>query len=283
MNPKRMINSIRIRGLKGSIKRFKEGSPLTDICGFWDFIVSSDEVPFVYNDYQDAKKSQKKILNWVVPEPGKGSGGHLNIFRFVSYLERHGVHNRIYIFKPVNFTNNEMFRDFLREYFSILSQDVDVYYDTKYMEFAHGTVATGWTTAYCVKNFNNTLSKFYFIQDFEPYFYAYGSEFSFAENTYKFGFRGITAGDWLKNICIQKYGMTADSFSFSYDAELYKPKQKTSENKRIFFYARPVTPRRDFELGLLALNELSKIIPDITVVFAGWDISQYKIPFQMFL
>lgn len=280
MNPRRMINSIRIRGLKGSIKRFKEGSPLTDICGFWDFIVNDTEIPFDYNDYQSANKDSKKILNWVIPEPGKGSGGHLNIFRFISYLEEHGIHNRIYIFKPVSFTNNEMLKNFLREYFSILNHEVEIYYDTKYMGFAHGTVATGWTTAYCVKNFNNTISKFYFIQDFEPYFYAYGSEFSFAENTYKFGFRGITAGDWLKDICIQKYGMKADSFSFSYDMDLYKPQKKVRKEKRIFFYARPVTPRRDFELGLLALNELSKIVPDITVIFAGWDLSQYKIPFK---
>ncbi len=280
MNPKRVINSIRIRGLKGSVKRLKDGSPLTDICGFWNFIVNTNEIEFCYEDYQNAKKSESKILNWVIPEPGKGSGGHLNIFRFISYLEEHGIHNRIYIFKPINFSNNESFKSFLREYFSILNENVEIYYDTKYMQFAHGTVATGWTTAYCVQNFNNTISKFYFIQDFEPYFYAYGSEFSFAENTYKFGFRGITAGDWLKDICIQKYGMIADSFSFSYDLDLYKPKKKLNKEKRIFFYARPVTPRRDFELGLLALHELSKMIPDLTVVFAGWDLSQYKIPFK---
>lgn len=52
--------------------------------------------------------------------------------------------------------------------------------------------------------------------------------------------------------------MKADSFSFSYDKGLYTVKQKQDKIKRVFFYARPVTPRRDFELGLLALNELSK-------------------------
>ena len=40
-----------------------------------------------------------------------------------------------------------------------------------------------------------------------------------------------------------------------------------------------VTPRRDFELGILALNELSKRVDDLEVVFAGWDVSQYKIDF----
>ena len=35
---------------------------------------------------------------------------------------------------------------------------------------------------------------------------------------------------------------------------------------RIFFYARPVTARRDFELGLLALNEITKRNSDVEVV-----------------
>lgn len=94
------------------------------------------------------------------------------------------------------------------------------------MGFAHGTVATAWTTAYYVRRFNNTISKFYFVQDFEPYFYAHGSEYEFAENTYKMGFRGITAGDWLKDVMRNDYGMTADSFLFSYDDKIYQTKRK---------------------------------------------------------
>ena len=72
------------------------------------------------------------------------------------------------------------------------------------------------------------------------------------------GFRGITAGDWLKDVMRNDYGMTADSFLFSYDDKIYKPKEKTDDKPRVFFYARPVTPRRDFELGMLAINELWK-------------------------
>ncbi len=42
---------------------------------------------------------------------------------------------------------------------------VEVYCDVSQMGFAHGTVATAWTTAYYVRRFNNTISKFYFVQD----------------------------------------------------------------------------------------------------------------------
>jgi len=275
---KKIIHGLKTRGLKGSIERYRNGKPEVDIVSFWGFITELKEIKFSRKDYEENKDKQI-TLNWIVPEMGIGSGGHINIFRFISYLEKHGIHNRVYLFRAVSFPDNNTVRTFVKKYFSILDSNVDVFCDVKYIEFAHGTVATGWDTAYFVRKFNNTISKFYFVQDYEPHFFAHGSEYSFAENTYKFGFRGITAGDWLKDICINDFGMEADSFGFSYDKELYTPKEKINPKKRVFFYARPVTPRRDFELGILALNELSKRVEDLEVVFAGWDVSQYKIDF----
>lgn len=279
MELKKIINSLKTRGLKGSYLRYKNGKPEVNIIDFWGFITNQDKVKFSKNDYLEHKDDQI-TLNWVIPEMGIGSGGHINIFRFVSYLERNGIHNRVYLYRARSFADNDSVRKFVKKYFSILDSNVDVFCDVKYMEFAHGTVATGWDTAYYVNNFDNTISKFYFVQDFEPHFFAHGSEYEFAENTYKFGFRGLTAGDWLKDICINDYGMKADSFGFSYDKNLYQPKEKSDDVKRVFFYARPVTPRRDFELGMLALDELTKRMPEVEVIFAGWDVSQYTIPFK---
>lgn len=250
-----------------------------DVCGFYQYIMKGETTPFSVADYNDNKNS-KLTLNWVIPEMGAGSGGHINIFRFVRNLNEMGFSNRIYLINPINLTTDKMARDFLKDYFDFDYPDIEVHTDVSTMRYAHATIATSWQTAYYVRDFNNTISKFYFVQDFEPYFFAMGSEYVFAENTYKFGFRGITAGDWLKDKLRDEYGMKTDSFSFSYDRDLYKPIQKRDNNKRVFFYARPVTPRRDFELGLLALEKLSKLIPDVEIVFAGWDVSGYKISFK---
>ena len=276
---KRAINSLRHRGIKGSFQRIVRGRPKTSVFDTWDFIVNQEVIPFNEEDYE-LNKNKNKTLNWVIPEMSAGSGGHLNIFRFITYLEKRGIHNRVYLFKSSRFLNDKYLIDFIRKNFSILDEKVELFHDVKQMKFAHGIVATSWDTAYFVKNYNNVISKFYFVQDFEPYFYAHGSVYEFAEQTYKFGLRGITAGDWLKDICINNYGMKADSFGFSYDKDLYFPRDNRHTNKRVFFYARPVTPRRDFELGLLALNELSKKIEDLEVIFAGWDVSTYEIPFK---
>lgn len=281
----RTCRYLKRHGLKKTIERAKRGNvPVepwrTDPIEYYHFVMDATLVPFDEKEYEAHKNDERKILNWVIPEMGAGSGGHTTIFRFVSNLEHLGFHSRIYLYQSLNFENNESVREFLKKHFPLLVPEVEVYCDVSEMKFAHATVATSWTTAYYVRKFQNTISKFYFVQDFEPHFYAHGSEYEFAENTYKMGFRGITAGDWLRDIMRNEYGMQADSFHFSYDDKIYQVKEKPDQKKRVFFYARPVTPRRDFELGLLALDELCRRMPEIEVIFAGWDVSECRIPFQ---
>ena len=277
---KRVKRFLATKGWSGAKNYIERVSSKTDIFSFYGYIVDTTEIKFDEKAYNKHKNDEIKILNWIIPEMSPGSGGHLNIFRFISNLENMNFHNRIYLQNATFLTSDEKLRAFLKEHFPILDERVECYSDCKSAEFAHATIATAWQTAYFVKNFNNTISKFYFVQDYEPYFYAMGSEYEFAENTYKFGFRGITAGDWLKNKLNKEYGMITDSFGFSYDKEIYTPREKKDHVNRVFFYARPVTPRRDFELGLLALNELNKRVDNLEVYFAGWDISNYEIPFK---
>lgn len=281
MNIARIVSSLKKRGLKGSYLRWKQGglAAVANVADAWGFILDDEKIPLDLEEFNISDEN-KIVLNWVIPEMSKGSGGHTTIFRNISYLEQHGIHNKVYLFRAAHFPTDKSIRDFLKENFPILDHQVEVFCDVKKMGFSHGVVATSWDTAYYVRKFDNAISKFYFVQDFEPYFYAHGSEYEFAENTYKFHFRGITAGDWLKNICINQYGMQADSFHFSYDKQMCQPQEKKDDVKRIFFYARPVTPRRDFELGILALTDLTRKMPDVEVVFAGEDISRYIIPFK---
>ena len=138
--------------------------------------------------------------------------------------------------------------------------------------------ATGWETAYPVFNMKNPAHKMYFVQDFEPLFYGMGSKAVLAENTYRFGFYGITAGRWLTKK-VGEYGMKADFFDFGADLDIYRPTGKTSKKKQICFYARPVTERRAFEIGVLTLAKFHQIHPDYNIVFFGWDVSDYDIPF----
>ncbi|MCL2365866.1 MAG: glycosyltransferase family 1 protein [Oscillospiraceae bacterium] len=292
----KVIRVLRTEGLKGLCLRIKirlgAGHTATASVievnkrevGFSN-LISLKHIPYSKEDYiasENFKSNKDSIsINWIVPEVGVGSGGHINIFRFVSHLQKRGHKNRIYIFGNNPYRNNEDFRKFVFDNFD-LDRSVEVYWSEKYIKYADATIATSWPTAYFVKSFDNTQKKFYFVQDFEPLFYAVGSEYAFAENTYKMGFVGLTAGDWLKNKLENDYAMKCTSFSFSYDKQLYKPFGKRDKKSRLLFYARPVTQRRMFELGVLALNEFHFKFPEVEIIMAGWDVSDYhtSFPFQ---
>ncbi|MBO4862964.1 MAG: glycosyltransferase family 4 protein [Eubacterium sp.] len=270
----------RTKGIKGTVAIVKEMDNQMDVPSFYDFIMDDTPIEFAGDEKSELLNSKEVYVNWVIPEMGIGSGGHMNIFRFVQKLQDLGIKNRVYMFRCGALDSDKKLIDFINQYYILDTDRIEVYHTTDNMKPAHAIIATAWQTAYFVRKFEKAISKFYFVQDYEPYFFAVGSEYTFAENTYKFGLRGITAGDWLKDKLREEYNMKTESFGFSYDKELYTPKEKRDDVKRLFFYARPVTPRRAFELGLLALTEVSKRVPDVEVVFAGWDVGGYKIPFK---
>jgi glycosyltransferase involved in cell wall biosynthesis len=221
----------------------------------------------------------RTAVNWVIPPFGFGSGGHLNIFRFVQHLENEGFDCRIVVVGEPRPLSAEQARKQINDWFFKLKGEV--YLGIESAPPAHISIATSWSTAYYVRRFQSTVHRCYFVQDFEPYFYAAGAEYAWAEETYRFGFFGITAGTWLKNKLATEFGMRTEAFGFSFDRHLYAPRPRLEPGtRRIFFYARPPTQRRAFEMGMLVLDEVSRRLPSVKVVFAGWDVSSYHIPFD---
>lgn len=228
----------------------------------------------------------RKSINWFIPPVGKGSGGHLNIFRFIRNLEDLGYKNRIVIVGEPQPKSAEVAKQNIHSWFFPLKADVYIH-DRSEIPAAFFAMATEWRTAYFVKRYLSCIYKCYFVQDFEPWFYPAGTDFIFAENTYRFGFYGFTAGTWLAKKLTEEYGMSALSLGFSFDRDLYACDATTSPAlkkrntpQKVFFYARPPTTRRAFELGMLVLRDVIKKMPDALIVLAGWDMRGYKVPFK---
>lgn len=216
-------------------------------------------------------------LNWIVPPFSIGSGGHTTIFRMIAMLEARGFRNRLYFVGETLESDPAAVKTLICEHFARL--EAEVYLGVEPMRPAEFVVATSWNTAYWAAACCDISHRLYFVQDFEPYFYPCGSEYAFAEQTYRLGLTAITAGDWLAAILSRDYGMRTYPFRFSYDKVLYRPAPRAPGPRRVFFYARHVTPRRGFELGMLALIELHRRLPDIEVILAGWDAREWSIPF----
>ena len=218
-----------------------------------------------------------KNINWVISPPRSG-GGHQNMFRFIEHLDNNGYTNSVYLYSTEDMMTVEEAEKNVSNYATLENTQFYYYKRGAKMLPADALFATGWETAYPVLNENTDAEKFYFVQDFEPLFYPVGTEYILAENTYKFGFTGITAGKWLASKLSTEYGMKCSSYDFGAEEGLYSF-TNDGERKEVFFYARPVTERRAFDLGIMVLELFHKKHPDYTINLAGWDVRDYKIPF----
>ncbi|WP_426619375.1 glycosyltransferase [Pseudomonas rustica] len=227
----------------------------------------------------DALRNGAKTINWYIPPIGKGSGGHLNLFRFMQHVGTQGFTSRVVIVEDDGEQSVAKTQATIRSWFGI--DNLEVYFINGVVPTAAFSIATSWQTAYSVKNIQASTHKCYFVQDFEPWFYPAGTEYALAEQTYWFGFHGFTAGSWLSTLLTKEFGMSTTALGFSFDRALYKPHSRLdTATTRVFFYVRPPTARRAFELGVLVLAELARRIPNLTVVMAGWDVHHYAFPFS---
>jgi hypothetical protein len=204
--------------------------------------------------------------------PSPGSGGHTTIFRIINYLEAHGYRNRVYL-DDVYGGDHLYYASIVRSYFGFQGLVARV---EDGMEDAHAVIATAWSTAYPVWNASCSGKRFYFVQDFEPYFYPVGTCSILAENTYRMGFHGITAGRWLAQKLRTEFVMEADFFDFGCDMAIYHRFPASKRNGAVF-YARPGAARRGFELGLMAIEVFAARRPEITLHFYGEKMG--KLPF----
>ncbi len=236
-------------------------------------VVRADFIASPYKTPKTVKKDKLKI-GWVLSPISAGSGGQNTITRFARHLKSAGHDVTFYIYEAIHPQRSEDAHQILKDSFGF---DVRVLPVAKYEE-SDALIATGWETAYPVFNIKTKAHKFYFVQDYEPLFYGLGSMAVLAQNTYRFGFYGITAGRWLTTK-VSEFGMKADYFDFGVDTDIYKPTTMPLKEKKICFYARPVTERRAFELGVIALDIFHKKHPEYKIEFFGWDVSEYEIPF----
>lgn len=222
-------------------------------------------------------------IAWLMSPPGETSGGHQNLFRFIDFAEKAGHKCTIYFYDSDPAAPSiDGVKAMLRtstSYASVKAEIVSYDRDRGVRPETQALFATGWETAYPVYLDPSLARRFYFVQDFEPGFYPLGTESMLAENTYRFGFHGITAGGWLSHKLSTEYGMSADSFDFAVDKAHYSV-INLEPRKEVFFYARPVTARRAFEFGILALRDFAELRPDVTINLGGWDVSSWAIPFE---
>lgn len=195
---------------------------------------------------------------WVCKPPGEGSGGHTTMFRMVAALEAAGHRCTVYLYDRHGW-EVEQHRRTIRSWWPWVGAEIRD--QAEGIADAHVILATSWDTAYPVLASPARGARCYFVQDFEPSFYPSGSLALLAEETYRWGFQGVTAGRWLDGFLEREYGMPADHFDFGCDLELYAG-DGSERRSGICYFCRPSTPRRAHELALAGLEEFAKRHPE---------------------
>ncbi len=255
--------------------------------------VSNSIFDITEDDIQASKKATSRAIDgqvrsatWFIPYYNHFKfNGIQTMFRFVQKLSQEGVFNRIVIYDNPLFDPKQLEAEMTRDFPDITNYEIVVFGEDKDASVAKLPATdiafcTFWVSAYLLLRFNQTKRKYYFIQDYEPSFYAAGATFALAASTYRFGFTGAVNTPGLLAAVNQSHGLEGFSFIPTVNRELYypDPSKRSKKKVRIFLYARPLNPRNAFNLAVLTIKHLLQSYGNrIEIITAGaeWDEYEY--------
>ena len=212
-------------------------------------------------------------LAWVVPPWQIGSGGHTTIFRLIRQLELRGHSNAIFVFEAPYVWHPRpsaaALRRQIREHF-VPGLEAEVFHGLEDFDSADVAIATGWSTAFAVRDLPRCREKAYLVQDHEPEFFATSAQSIWAEETYRMGLRCIAYTPWMADVLRDQYGVDARWFECGTDLDVFEfAGEEQRQPEVIAVYARNETERRAVELAMAGLALLADRRPTIRPVLFG--------------
>lgn len=220
-------------------------------------------------------RSQQLRIGWVTTPPRAGSGGHTTLFRMVEAVERAGHRCELFLY--------DRYGGDVREHERVIrgwwpGVDAGVHDASAGISGVDACVASSWDTAHVLARRGTApMRRLYFIQDFEPFFYARGSMYALAEDTYRFGFRCIALGEMVAELLRAEVGIAPDVTEFGCDTSVYRLLQGRARTG-VVAYARPDVPRRGFWLARLALEQFHGLHPEIDIHMYGAEVTGLPFP-----
>ncbi|WP_207949892.1 glycosyltransferase family 1 protein [Nocardioides ochotonae] len=214
-------------------------------------------------------------VGWLCSPPAPGSGGHTTMFRMVRALEEAG-HRCVLLLHDRHGGRAEHQGRAIREGWPWVRAEVRSVADG--FGSLDACVATGWETAHVLAaRCREPLHRFYFIQDFEPFFYPRGSEYDLAADTYRFGFTHLALGHMVQERLRSEVGVESLLVPFSCDTSTYSLSRESGRSG-VVLYAKPGVPRRGFRLAALALREFHARHPEQEIHTYGAVVPDLGVP-----
>ena len=233
-----------------------------------------------------ALRSRGKVetATWFMPAFGHVSAGGHTLFRFADLMHRrHGVRSDFVVYDKPGASPGDFESRAATVFpgaagaFRVLAGPAALA-ELPAVDLA---IATSWTSAYQVLRHPRAAVRAYFVQDYEPMFFAAGTQWALAEQTYSLGFQGIFNTPGLRDYVKTQHGMDGFAFEPAVDGVLFHARRPERKGPvRVFFYGRPGNERNGFELGLTALARLKRELgPAVEILTAGaeWHPESYGV------
>ena len=225
----------------------------------------------IVRDWEKLGPRPIKSMTWFIPAFSEPHAGITNILYFIKYLVDKGIKINIVLLANwigmrycLGVLNNGNY-EWVKKVRIFLGPDI------KKLPYTDAGVATQCDTIYSLVKYNNTNSKFYFIQDDERLMYKDKYKKWLAWRTYTMGFPAFASADCLKQMYKDEFSGKCESYFAALNIERPYELRYKNHIKRLFFYARPEKEqdRNGFEFGLEGLKEIRKRHPEIEIVSAG--------------
>jgi glycosyltransferase involved in cell wall biosynthesis len=237
----------------------------------WDFVARSYPARPVATIPHSGDAGGPWRLAWVVPRWQVGSGGHTTIFRLIRQLELRGHRSVIHLFDPhrYNRLSAHDLREQIREHF-VAGLEAEVFLGLEDFDSADVAIATGWETAFAVRDLPRCREKAYLVQDHEPEFFATSAQSIWAEETYRMGYRCIAYTPWMAELLRERYGVDARWFECGTDLGVFGFGEEAGRRRDLVaVYARRETDRRAVDLAMAGLAVLARRRPTLRPVLFG--------------
>ena len=214
-----------------------------------------------------------KRIAWVMPAIEAGSGGLQTICRHISYLQSLGAVCDIIVCQFKFADSEEGIRKLMLEHYQCEPDTVFVSgFSPETYDAAIATLNS--TVPFC--RAVNAAHRLYFVQDYEPYFYAMGNGYLEAQQTYSAGLSIVTIGRWLAHKLYEEHGGEAWFTDFAADENIYHPLGLERKHAVCAIF-QPEKDRRCPTLVLDALEIVHAVDPTLEIVLYGAN-GDYDLP-----
>ena len=274
------LSQLRTQGPKMATRLVKRaysasGAGLLEFPLLWPDIADSTDLSLRTPEVAVPRDRPLRIA-WVTTPPSPGSGGHTTIFRMVAALEAQGHQCELLLYDRFGGRVDRHER-VIRETWPWIRARIHDANDPR-LESADVTFATSWQSAHVLARRPWSTRRMYFVQDYEPFFYAQGTEYALAEDTYRFGYGIVTVGRMIADLLRDEMAVEVAAVApFGTDGEVYRLENR-GERNGVVFYTKPDVPRRGFQLGAAALAEFHRRRPDQEIHVFGDDVPDLPFP-----